>query len=48
MEEKIGNFKINEVHNIEALEGLKKLPDNSIDLMVASPPYDKMRDYNGF
>jgi DNA modification methylase len=48
MEEKIGNFKINEVHNIEALEGLKQLPDNSIDLMVASPPYDNLRDYKGF
>ena len=46
--EKLGNFKINEVHNIEALEGLKQLPDNSIDLMVASPPYDNLRDYNGF
>lgn len=48
MEEKIGNWKINEVHNIEALEGLKQLPDNSIDLMVASPPYDNIRDYKGF
>jgi site-specific DNA-methyltransferase (adenine-specific) len=48
MEEKIGNFEINEVHNIEALEGLKQLPDKSIDLMVASPPYDNLRDYKGF
>ena len=48
MEEKIGKWKINEVHNIEALEGLKQLPDNSIDLMVASPPYDNIRDYKGF
>jgi DNA modification methylase len=48
MEDKLGNFKLNEVHNIEALEGLKRLPDKSIDIMVASPPYDNLRDYKGF
>jgi site-specific DNA-methyltransferase (adenine-specific) len=48
MEEKLGNWKINEVHNIEALEGLKQIPDKSIDLMIASPPYDNIRDYKGF
>jgi len=48
MEEKIGNFKMNEIYNIEALEGIKQLPNNSVDLMVASPPYDNLRDYKGF
>lgn len=48
MKEELGNFKINEIHNIEALEGLKQISDNSIDLMVASPPYDNLRDYKGF
>ncbi len=27
---------------------LKEIPDNSIDLVVTSPPYDKLRDYHGF
>lgn len=27
---------------------LKKIPDNSIDLVVTSPPYDALRNYNGF
>lgn len=27
---------------------LKEIPDNSIDLVVTSPPYDDLRDYNGF
>lgn len=27
---------------------LNSLPDNSIDLIVTSPPYDDLRDYNGF
>jgi len=45
---KLGKFEVNNVYNTDALEGLKKLPDNSIDLMVASPPYDSIRDYKGF
>lgn len=31
----------------DAVEMLKTLPDNSIDLVVTSPPYDAVRDYNG-
>ena len=27
---------------------LKDFPDNSIDLVVTSPPYDALRDYKGF
>lgn len=44
----LGKFKLNEIYAIDALEGLKGIPDNSIDLMVASPPYDNLRDYKGF
>lgn len=32
----------------DCLKGMKKLPDNSIDLTVTSPPYDDLRKYNGF
>lgn len=32
----------------DAVEVLKTLPDNSIDLVVTSPPYDGLRTYNGF
>ena len=27
---------------------LKTLPDESIDLIVTSPPYDNLRDYDGY
>ena len=27
---------------------MKKIPDNSIDLTVTSPPYDNIRDYKGY
>jgi site-specific DNA-methyltransferase (adenine-specific) len=31
------------------MEGMRELiPDNSIDLTVTSPPYDNIRDYNGY
>ncbi len=47
-ESKRGDFELNDIYAIDALEGLKGLPDNCIDLMVTSPPYDNLRDYKGF
>jgi site-specific DNA-methyltransferase (adenine-specific) len=32
----------------DAAEELKKFPDNSVDLVVTSPPYDGIRKYDGF
>jgi site-specific DNA-methyltransferase (adenine-specific) len=32
----------------DCLEVMKTLPDNSVDLVITSPPYDKLRDYKGF
>lgn len=31
----------NQILNIDCIEGLKQLPDNSIDLIITSPPYNK-------
>lgn len=31
----------------DCLERMKEIPDGSIDLTVTSPPYDKLRSYNG-
>ena len=38
-------LKLNEVYNINCLEGLKMLPDKCIDMVITSPPYYKLRDY---
>lgn len=38
---------LNSVLHGDAVEILKTLPDNSIDLVVTSPPYDSVRAYNG-
>ena len=35
-------------YNEDCLVGLQKLPDESIDLTVTSPPYDNLRKYNGY
>ena len=39
---------INEVFCSEASEFMSGLPANSINLLLGSPPYDKLREYNGF
>lgn len=36
---------INKIFNENCIEGLKKLPDNSVDCCVTSPPYYGLRDY---
>ena len=38
-------MKINKIYNEDCLEGMKKIPDNSIDLVLTSPPYNIGIDY---
>ena len=37
-----------ELFNQDCYEGLKGLEADSIDLTVTSPPYDNLREYNGY
>ncbi len=39
-------MELNKIYNMDCLEGMKLIDDNSIDLTVTSPPYDNLRDYN--
>ena len=41
-------MEINKIYNENCLETMAKMPDNFIDLTVTSPPYDKLRKYNGY
>lgn len=41
-------IELNNIYNMDCLEGLKLLDDESIDLTVTSPPYDDLRTYNGY
>lgn len=38
----------NRLYNMDCLECFRLLPDNSIDMVITSPPYDDMRSYKGF
>jgi site-specific DNA-methyltransferase (adenine-specific) len=38
----------NKLYNENCIETLKKMQSDSIDLTITSPPYDNLRDYNGY
>jgi len=38
-------LEINKVHNIDCFEGVKKLDNKSVDMVITSPPYWALRDY---
>lgn len=37
-----------QIFNEDCIDTLKRLKDNSVKLVLSSPPYDKLRAYNGF
>jgi site-specific DNA-methyltransferase (adenine-specific) len=39
---------IDKIVECDCLEGMRYIPDNSIDLVVTSPPYSDLRTYKGF
>ena len=39
---------INKIHNENCLQTMAKMPDNFIDATITSPPYDNLREYNGY
>ena len=39
-------IELNKVHNLDCVDGLKQLDDNSVDLIVTSPPYNVGIDYD--
>jgi site-specific DNA-methyltransferase (adenine-specific) len=41
-------LELNKIYCMDNILGMKKIEDNSIDLVITSPPYDKIRDYSGF
>ena len=39
-------MRVNTIHNTSCTTGMGMLADNSVDLVVTSPPYDDLRTYN--
>lgn len=44
----IEKIELNKIYNIDCVEGMRHMPDNFVDLVVTSPPYDNLRDYKGY
>ncbi len=40
-------IKHNFLYNEDCTKTMQKIPNNYIDLVITSPPYDKMRNYKG-
>jgi len=41
-------IEVNKIYHGDCKEVMATFPDNCIDLTVTSPPYDNLREYNGF
>ena len=41
-------LELNKIYCQDNVQGMRLLDDESIDLTVTSPPYDNLRQYNGF
>lgn len=41
-------IELNKIYCENNLETMSRMPDNFIDLTVTSPPYDNLRNYNGY
>lgn len=41
-------MKTNIIYNEDCVEGMKKLPDESVDLIITSPPYNLGKTHNTF
>jgi site-specific DNA-methyltransferase (adenine-specific) len=48
MADHLGELSLNRIYCTDCVEGMKQIPGSSIDLVVTSPPYDSIRNYNGF
>ena len=44
----MNNLEINKIYCESNLETMKRMKDNFVDMTVTSPPYDGLRDYNGY
>lgn len=41
-------IEVNKIYNENCLETMARMPDGFVDIVVTSPPYDNLRQYNGY
>ncbi len=44
----MNNIELNKIYNEDCLLTMKSMPDSFIDFIITSPPYDDIRNYNGY
>lgn len=56
LKELLGDLELNQIYQMDCIEGMRMLPDDSVDLIVTDPPYnigkdkhwDKLRNVEDF
>ena len=41
-------MELNKIYNENCLQTMVEMPDNFVDFIITSPPYDNIRNYNGY
>ncbi len=41
-------MELNKLYNENCLDTMRMMPDNFLDFIITSPPYDDIRNYNGY
>lgn len=41
-------MELNKIYNEDCLQTMQQMPDNYVDFIITSPPYDDIRNYNGY
>ena len=41
-------MELNKIYCMDNVQGMQLMDDESVDLVVTSPPYDNLRNYNGY
>lgn len=41
-------LELNKIYCMDNVQGMRLMDEESVDLVVTSPPYDNLRNYNGF
>ncbi|MDK2889968.1 MAG: hypothetical protein PWR21_600 [Methanoculleus sp.] len=43
-----GGLAVNTIHTMDCIEGMRRLPAGSVEIIVTSPPYNIGKDYNSY
>ncbi len=41
-------IELNKIYNENCIDTIAKMPAEFVDMVITSPPYDDLRNYNGY